>query len=96
MSRQITHPLDAELNFTNPEWQPLIDWLSARFSRMSPDDFMWMHSRPFDADVTIHSYKHRDTRHYVHLGTDSSQWSYDSERHSYTETVPPREIIARF
>ena len=52
---------------------------------VSADDFMWMGAAEFADARTVHSYKHIDTRRYLHL---------DSDGHTYT--FAPRAEGGRF
>lgn len=60
------------VNWTAPEWQPLLDLCGERLS----GTFMWMFEVELEDGLRVHAYKHRDTRRYLHLGVDGSAWIY--------------------
>jgi hypothetical protein len=49
-----------------PDWDPLIDLIGLELVRW----FMWMCAIELDDGTTVHAYKHRGTRHYLHASAD--------------------------
>jgi hypothetical protein len=43
---------------------------------VSADDFMWMGAAKFNDGRTVHSYKHLDTRRYLHLDDSGHAYRY--------------------
>jgi hypothetical protein len=54
-----------------PVWAPLLAVVGSLTS-----GFMWMYDVVLDNDRTLHVYKHRDTRRYLHLDTERNAWAY--------------------
>jgi hypothetical protein len=55
-----------------PDWDPLIDLIGLELVHW----FMWMHALELADGATVHAYKHRGTRHYLHLSTDGRAFAY--------------------
>lgn len=60
-----------------PEWKPLLE-LVGDLSAW----FMWMGEIELEDGTSVHSYKHRSTRRYAHIGVDGQAYDY----------VPPRDF----
>jgi len=80
------------------------DWLPLeRFAELSSqsaievdaDDFMWMGAADFADGRVVHSYKHVDTRRYLHLDTGGHSYRYVStaEGGRYLPWPAPRHAI---
>ncbi len=69
------------VNHETPSWTPLEDAL--RFRQL--DRFMWMHELLLTDGTRVHSYKHCDTRNYLHLGEDGRAF-HCTERGLYKES----------
>jgi hypothetical protein len=54
-----------------PVWAPLIAVVGAL-----TDGFMWMYEVVLDDGRSLHAYKHRETRRYLHLDTQCNLWVY--------------------
>lgn len=54
-----------------PDWVPLLEAVGD-LSRW----FMWMGEIGLEDGTSVHSYKHRDTRRYLHLGKDGRWFEY--------------------
>jgi hypothetical protein len=54
-----------------PVWAPLLGVVGSLTS-----GFMWMYEVVLDNDRTLHVYKHRNTRRYLHLDTERNAWAY--------------------
>ena len=67
-----------------PDWQPLIDLLAS--------EFMWMHAVPLDDGRTLHAYKHRWTRRYIHLTADGHAFEPEGAGAGYREADPFRVL----
>jgi len=55
-----------------PDWDPLIDLVGLELVRW----FMWMYAIELADGSSVHAYKHRGTRHYLHLSTDGRAFAY--------------------
>jgi len=58
-----------------PVWAPLLAVVGAL-----TNGFMWMYEVVLDDGRSLHAYKHRDTRCYLHLDTQSNAWVYQRRR----------------
>lgn len=58
----------------NPDWQPLLN-----LAPKHVDDFMWMFEVEAEDGSSMHAYKHRSTRRYVHLGSDGRAFYYGED-----------------
>jgi hypothetical protein len=56
-----------------PEWGPLLDAVGEQVT----GDFMWMHEAELDNGMSLHAYKHIDTRRYVHLAANGEAFVYE-------------------
>lgn len=54
-----------------PLWAPLLAVVGAL-----TNGFMWMYEVVLDDGRSLHAYKHRDTRCYLHLDTQHNAWAY--------------------
>ena len=82
------------------------DWAAlARFADLatrsglsvSADDFMWMGAAEFNDGRTVHSYKHVDTRRYLHLDESGHAYQYRPRAdggHYVAHSEPRRAIDA--
>ena len=63
---------------------------------ISADNFMWMGAAEFNDGRTIHSYKHVDTRRYLHLDESGHAYRYLSraEGGRYVPLPDPRQAIS--
>lgn len=69
-----------DLRVRDPEWQPLLDAVGERLTC----GFMWMAAIELPVG-TLHAYKHRETRCYLHLTEDGRAFEWTGcER--YVET----------
>ena len=59
------------------------------------DDFMWMGAAEFEDGRTVHSYKHVDTRRYLHLDESGHAYRFLSraEGGRYLLVTDPRSAI---
>jgi hypothetical protein len=48
---------------SEPLWGPLVEAVGERLAQT----FMWMHSSELDEGLTLHAYKHIETRRYLYL-----------------------------
>jgi hypothetical protein len=58
-------------NYKHPDWGPLVE--------LAPDhvdEFMWMFEVELENGVALHAYKHRETRHYLHLDSAGRAFVY--------------------
>ena len=64
---------------------------------VSADDFMWMGAAEFNDGRTVHSYKHVDTRRYLHLDQSGHAYQYKprADGGHYVPCRDPREAIDR-
>lgn len=63
------------------DWLPLERFAEASLrsgSQLSADDFMWMGAAEFADGRVVHSYKHIDTRRYLHLDDGGHAYRYIS------------------
>ena len=62
---------------------------------VSADDFMWMGAAEFNDGRTVHSYKHIDTRRYLHLDQSGHAYRFLSraEGGRYVPLTDPRQAI---
>ena len=58
-----------------PVWAPLLAVAGALTS-----GFMWMYEVVLDDGRSLHAYKHRETRRYLHLDTQCNAWVYQHRR----------------
>ena len=80
------------------DWAPL-----ERFANLATrsghtvcaDDFMWMGAAEFNDGRTVHSYKHIDTRRYLHLDDSGHAYRYltRAEGGRYETWPEPRQAI---
>ncbi len=80
------------------DWLPLerfAEVSSRSGSRLSADDFMWMGAAEFTDGRVVHSYKHIDTRRYLHLDDGGHAYRYISsaEGGRYALWPDPRHAI---
>lgn len=63
---------------------------------ISADDFMWMGAAKFADGRIVHSYKHIDTRRYLHLDESGHAYRYLSraEGGRYVPLPDPRQAIS--
>lgn len=54
-----------------PEWRPLLE-MTGDLAKW----FMWMGEVELDDGSSVHAYKHRMTRRYLHLGPDGEAYDY--------------------
>lgn len=81
------------------DWLPLerfAEVSSRSGSQLSADDFMWMGAAEFDDGRVVHSYKHVDTRGYLHLDSAGHSYQYVSsaEGGRYVPWSHPEPAIA--
>jgi len=70
--------------YDSPEWQPLLDLVGEEVTA----DFMWMHEVELSDGSSLHAYKHRDTRRYIHLREDGAAFYYlEPDRYHRTEAA---------
>ena len=62
---------------------------------VSADDFMWMGAAEFNDGRTVHSYKHGDTRRYLHLDDSGHAYRYlpRADGGRYVAYPEPRRAI---
>ena len=63
---------------------------------IAADDFMWMGAAEFNDGRTVHSYKHVDTRRYLHLDESGHAYRFlaRADGGQYRLLVDPRQAIA--
>ena len=76
-----------------PEWSPLL----AAVGHFGVVDFMWMYEVALTDGRKLQSYKHIDTRRYVHLDADVTAYAYlegsryrPVDLHDWLDRVLPR------
>ena len=64
---------------------------------VSADEFMWMGAAEFNDGRIVHSYKHVDTRRYLHLDDSghANQYLSKAEGGRYVSLPDPRQAISR-
>lgn len=65
---------------TTPTWEPL----HKHVGKNKAKDYMFMFSTTIPCGVTIHSYKHQDTREYTHLDDIGIVYSYDAVTRTFS------------
>ena len=80
------------------DWVPLERFadLATRSGRsIAVRDFMWMSAAEFSDGRTVHSYKHSDTRRYLHLDESGHAYRYlpRAEGGRYIPCADPRDAI---
>jgi hypothetical protein len=58
-----------------PMWAPLLAVAGAL-----TNGFMWMYEVVLDDGRSLHAYKHRDTRRYLHLDIEHNAWVYQNRQ----------------
>ena len=81
------------------DWLPLERFAEVAMSAghpMAADDFMWMGAATFEDGRVVHSYKHIDTRRYLHLDGSGHAYRYvaTTEGGLYRSVGSPAEAIA--
>ena len=82
------------------DWEPLerfADLATRAGQPVAADDFMWMGAAGFVDGRTVHSYKHVDTRQYLHLDESGHAYRFLSraEGGRYVPCIDPRDAIDR-
>ena len=82
------------------DWEPLerlADLATRAGQPVAADDFMWMGAAAFADGRTIHSYKHVDTRQYLHLDEAGHACGFltRAEGDRYVPCGDPHEAIDR-
>lgn len=80
------------------DWLPLerfAEVSSRSGSQLSADDFMWMGAAEFADGRIVHSYKHIDTRRYLHLDDGGHAYRYlsSAEGGRFALLPDPRHAI---
>lgn len=80
------------------DWAPLERFAEVATSTghaLAADDFMWMGAATFENGRVVHSYKHIDTRRYLHLDASGHAYRYmvTAEGGRYTPLGTPSEAI---
>ena len=96
-SLPITHRYDHDREH---DWEPLnrlADLATRAGHPVAADYFMWMGAADFADGRTVHSYKHVDTRQYLHLDESGHAYRFLSraEGGRYVLCRDPREAIDR-
>jgi hypothetical protein len=71
-----------------PVWQPLLDLVGTYGAK----DFMWMFEVELEDGRSLHAYKHRWTRRYIHLTVDGRAFVYEHAEEDYEEPGWYREV----
>ncbi|MCB1001713.1 MAG: hypothetical protein KDB40_20650 [Acidimicrobiales bacterium] len=80
------------------DWLPLerfAELSSHSTAELDADDFMWMGAAEFADGRVVHSYKHIDTRRYLHLDAGGHSYRYmpAAEGGRYLPLPDPRHAI---
>ena len=80
------------------DWQALerfADLATRAGHPVSADEFMWMGAAEFQDGRTVHSYKHVDTRRYLHLDDSGHAYRYlaRAEGSRYIPWPDPRQAL---
>ena len=64
---------------------------------LAADDFMWMGAATFEDGRVVHSYKHIDTRRYLHLDEQGHAYRFlaTAEGDRYVSLTEPQTAIAQ-
>jgi hypothetical protein len=78
-------------NYKHPDWGPLV--------QLAPDhvdEFMWMFEVELENGVALHAYKHRETRHYLHLDSAGRAFVYIWNEGLAAEVIHAMELRDRY
>ena len=71
-----------------PEWAPLLKAVGEEIT----GDFMWMFEVVLTDGMSLHAYKHIDTRRYIHLASNGEAFVYEPPDHY--RALPAADVLA--